>query len=40
MDDATLFAFGCAVTFLFLAGGYVLFRVSFSAPPPRPPQVP
>jgi hypothetical protein len=31
MDDRTLFAIGCGVMFLFLAGGYVLVRVTFSA---------
>ena len=31
MDDGTLFALGCGVTFLFLMGGYVLFRATFMA---------
>ena len=30
IDDSTLLAFGCGVTFLFLAGSYVLARASFS----------
>ncbi len=30
MNDVALFAVGCGVMFLFLSGGYVLFRASFS----------
>jgi hypothetical protein len=30
MDDRTLFAIGCGVMFLFLSGGYVLFRATFA----------
>lgn len=29
MSDALLFAMGCGVTFIFLAGLYVLFREDF-----------
>ncbi len=29
MSSTTLFALGCAVTFIFLAGAYVAFRASF-----------
>jgi hypothetical protein len=31
MSDASLFAFGCGVVFLFMVGAYVLFRASFTA---------
>ena len=31
MDDRFLFAIGCGISFLFLAGGYVLFRAAFTA---------
>ena len=31
MTDAALFGFGCAVLFVFLAGGYVLSRANFTA---------
>ena len=35
MSEATLFAIGCGVTFIFLAGAYVAYRASFSAERPR-----
>ena len=30
MSDASLFAFGCGVVFVFMVGAYVLFRTSFT----------
>ena len=39
MSDANLLAFGCAVTFIAVAGVYVYLRESFTAEePPRKPQ--
>lgn len=31
MNDPGIFAFGCAVMFVFLAGAYVAFRDSFTS---------
>ena len=34
MSEMMLFAVGCGVTFIFLAGSYVAFRASFSTESP------